>query len=71
MQRAEETGPSRLWIPDAVGFRLQEGVPPCNSGMAQKDHLQEIFNPNKLSTMEGSDRSRNKDYTLCRAQAYG
>jgi hypothetical protein len=53
-------------IPDEVGCRLQEGVPPCNSGMAQKDHLQEIFDPKKLWTVDGSDRSRNKDYTLCR-----
>jgi hypothetical protein len=39
--------------------------------MAQKDYLQEIFDPKKLWTAEGSDHSRNKDYTLRRTQAYG
>jgi hypothetical protein len=41
---------------DEVGCRLQEGVPPCNSGMAQKDHLQEIFDPKKVSTTERTGR---------------
>jgi hypothetical protein len=31
-QRAEETDLRRLWIPDEVGWCLQEGIPPCNSG---------------------------------------
>jgi hypothetical protein len=36
------------WIPDEVGCRLQEGVPPCNSSMAQKDHPQKIYDPKKV-----------------------
>jgi hypothetical protein len=39
--------------------------------MAQKDHRQEIFDPKKLWTAEGSDRIQNEDYTLCKTQAYG
>jgi hypothetical protein len=31
----------RLWIPEEVGCRLQEGVPPCKSGMAQEEHRHE------------------------------
>jgi hypothetical protein len=34
MRRAKTTDPRRLWIPREVGSRLQEGVPPCSSGMA-------------------------------------
>jgi hypothetical protein len=31
--------PRKLWIPEEVGCHLQEGVPPCNSGMAKKETL--------------------------------
>jgi hypothetical protein len=34
-QRAKETDPRRLWIPEEVGCGLQKGVPSCSSGTAQ------------------------------------
>jgi hypothetical protein len=37
----KETDPRRLRIPEEVGCRLQEGVPPCKSGMTQEEHRQE------------------------------
>jgi hypothetical protein len=39
----EEEGkdPGISWIPEEVGCRLQEGVPPCKSGMAKKETHQE------------------------------
>jgi hypothetical protein len=38
---AEGSNPRRLCIPEEVGYRLQEGVPPCKSGMAQEEHRHE------------------------------
>jgi hypothetical protein len=35
-QGAKETDPRTLWIPGEVGCRLQEGVLPCKSHMAQE-----------------------------------
>jgi hypothetical protein len=67
--RAKETDPRKLWIPEEVDCRLQEGVPPFNSGMAQKEQLQEILDPRELWTTEGCDRSRKEGYPLCRTQA--
>jgi serine/threonine protein kinase len=34
------TDPKKLWIPKDVSRRLQEGVLPCESGMAKKKHHQ-------------------------------
>jgi hypothetical protein len=39
--------------------------------MAQKKHLQEIFDPKKWWTAERSSRTQEEDYTLRRTQAYG
>jgi hypothetical protein len=40
-RRAKETDSRRLWIPEEVGCRLQEGVLPSWSGVAQENHRQE------------------------------
>jgi hypothetical protein len=45
---ANGTDPKRLWIPGVVGCRLQEGVTPCNSGMAQEVRFQEDSDPGQL-----------------------
>jgi hypothetical protein len=37
MRRAKGTNPRKLWIPEEVGCRLQEGVLPCSSGMEEKE----------------------------------
>jgi hypothetical protein len=42
-RREPRKHPRRLWIPGDVGCRLQEGVPPCISGMAQEDPRQERY----------------------------
>jgi hypothetical protein len=36
-REAKGTDPGRLWVPEEVGCRLQEGVPPCKSGMPQEE----------------------------------
>jgi hypothetical protein len=41
------------WIQEGVGYHLQEGVPPCKSGMLEKEPLQEYSDPRKLWTIEG------------------
>jgi hypothetical protein len=58
-----------LWTPEEAGCRLLEGIPPYNSGMAQEERLQEILDPRKLWTAEGSDRSQKNEYLLCRTNA--
>jgi hypothetical protein len=42
----------RLWIPEEVGCRLQEGVPPYNSGTEQEKRLQENLDRRKLGVPE-------------------
>jgi hypothetical protein len=51
-QRAKGTDLRRLWILEEAGFHLQEGVPPCSSGMVQRKRLQENLDPGKLWTMD-------------------
>jgi hypothetical protein len=48
-------------IQEEVGCRLQKGVPPCKSGMAKKEPLQECPDPKKLWTVKETDRHRHKD----------
>jgi hypothetical protein len=48
MQRAKRTDPRRLCIPGEVGGHLQEGVPPCSSGMAEEELFQEYSDLWKL-----------------------
>jgi hypothetical protein len=38
--KAKGADPRKSWIPEEVGCRLQEGVPPCSSSMAKKVILQ-------------------------------
>jgi aconitase B len=60
--------PKDKWCtPGEIGFCLLEGFPPCNSGMAQEEHLQGKFDPKKVFTVKGSDSGK-KDYPLCRTQ---
>jgi hypothetical protein len=68
--RAKETDPRSVRITEDIGCRLQEGVQPCNSSMAQKRHLQEILDPKKLWTTK-SNGIQEEVYTLCRTQAHG
>jgi hypothetical protein len=68
-QEGKETDPEEGWVPKKFGCRLQEGVPPCNSGMAQEEHFKEILDAGKLWTGEGSDCSRSEDYSVCRTRA--
>jgi hypothetical protein len=58
---AKGTDPKRLWIPGVVGCRLQEGVTPCCSGMAQEVRFQEDSDPGKLWTTASIGRRQNKD----------
>jgi hypothetical protein len=47
MQRDIGNDPRRWWIREEVGFRLQEGVPFCKTGMAKKKPLHEDLDPGK------------------------
>jgi hypothetical protein len=44
-QRAKRTDPKGLGIPGEIGCRLQEGVPPCSSGMVEEEPSQGICGP--------------------------
>jgi hypothetical protein len=57
----------KWWIQEEVACRLQEGVPPCKSGMAEKKHHQENLDPGKVWTAEGFRRCENKDDQLCKS----
>jgi hypothetical protein len=59
-RRAEGTDPRRLWIPEEVGCRLQEGVPSCSSDTTQEKRLQENSDAGKLWTAKGIGRSRSR-----------
>jgi hypothetical protein len=45
--------PRKLWIPEEVGCRLHEGIPPCSSGMAKKETPSENWDPRNLWTAQG------------------
>jgi hypothetical protein len=62
---AKGTDPRRVWIPEEVGWRLQEGMLSCSSGRVQEKHLQENSDPGELWTAEGIGRSRREDDPLC------
>jgi hypothetical protein len=53
--------------PGGNGCRLQEGVPPCNSGMAQEKRLQEYSDPGNLWTAAGIGSHRNKTDPPCKS----
>jgi hypothetical protein len=61
MQRAKGTEPRRLWILEEVGCRLQEGISPCSSGMAQEKRVEEYSVPRKLWTTAEIGPCQNKD----------
>ena len=68
----EVLDPGRLCTPDEVGCHLQEDIPSRDSGTMLEKCLQEGNSPGSLRMpAERSDRHRNKNYTLCRTQAYG
>jgi hypothetical protein len=66
MWRAKGTDPRKLWILEEVGCRLQEGVPPCESGIVKKEPHQTNLDHGKLWTAEGVDRSQNEDNPQCK-----
>jgi hypothetical protein len=48
-----------------IGCRLQEGVPPCSSGMAEKETLSENWDPRNLWTAQGVGHRWNEDNSSC------
>jgi hypothetical protein len=67
-READETDPRILRIPGEVGCRLQEGVPPCSSGMAEEEPFQEYSDLGKLWTVAGLGRRWNEDEVLYRSR---
>jgi hypothetical protein len=64
-RRQKRKDPGISWIQEEVCCRLQEGVPPCKSGMAKKAPLQECSDPKKLWTAEEIHRHRQEDDQPC------
>jgi hypothetical protein len=61
MRRVKGSDQRELWVPEEVGCRLQEGVPPCKSGMVQEERLQEDSDPDKLWTAARIGRCQEDD----------
>jgi hypothetical protein len=66
-QKWKERTWGKSWIQEEVGCPLQEGYPPCNSGMAQKKRPEKNCDPRKLWTAEYIDCRRNKDDPPCKS----
>jgi hypothetical protein len=56
----------KWWIQEEVGCHLQEGIPPCKSGKAKREPLQECSDPKKVRSTEEIWYQQEAD-TLCRS----
>jgi hypothetical protein len=52
------------WIPEETGRHLQEGVPPCNSGIAQEAHHQKELNQVKGWASNPESRAAHEGSTV-------
>jgi hypothetical protein len=66
-RRPKGTDPRRLWIPEEVGCRLQEGVPSYSSSTAQEKYFQKNSDRIKLWTAQGIGRRRNEEDPPCKS----
>jgi hypothetical protein len=65
-QKMEGQDPGKKRIQEEVGCRLQEGVPPCKSGMGKRETRQN-WDSGKLWTVKGVLPYRNEDGPLCKS----